>query len=296
MDSAMQDDFSKYPLTGWYPGHMLKAGRQMQDALKLVDLVVELIDARSPLSSRNPDLRSILTNRPFLMLANKADLADPRASRAWSAYFSRQGERIYFLDARQTANVRKLTEIWREAVLQMRAERGATRALTRPARIMIAGIPNIGKSTLVNHLAARNKAKVGPKPGVTRQNQWLSLSNDVELLDTPGILWPHIEEKRHELMLALIGSLKEELIAPTLLAEFLWSELRRLQATVHWDVLGLTAFPESITALLDALAARRGLLMPGGFPDHDRAAVAFLKDYRQGRLGRFTFELPAATG
>lgn len=289
---TIRDDFSQYPLTGWYPGHMLKAGRQMQEALKLVDLVVELIDARAPLSSRNPDLRSILSNRPFLLLANKADLANPVASRAWSAYFARQGERVQFFDARKTASVRRLTELWRQLVQQMRMERGATRALTRPARVMISGIPNIGKSTLVNHLLARNKAQVGPKPGVTRQNQWVSISNDLELLDTPGILWPRIENKRHELMLALIGSLKEELIPPTLLAEFLWSELRRTAAAVKWELLGLTACPESITALLDALAARRGLLLPGGVPDYDRAAVAFLKDYRLGRLGRFTFEMP----
>ncbi|MGI5922904.1 MAG: ribosome biogenesis GTPase YlqF [Lentisphaeria bacterium] len=289
---TIRDDFSQYPLTGWYPGHMLKAGRQMQEALKLVDLVVELIDARAPLSSRNPDLRSILSNRPFLLLANKADLANPAASRAWSAYFARQGEHVQFFDARKTASVRRLTELWRQLVQQMRIERGATRALMRPARVMISGIPNIGKSTLVNHLLARNKAQVGPKPGVTRQNQWVSISNDLELLDTPGILWPRIENKRHELMLALIGSLKEELIPPTLLAEFLWSELRRSAAAVKWELLGLTACPESITALLDALAARRGLLLPGGVPDHDRAAVAFLKDYRLGRLGRFTFEMP----
>jgi ribosome biogenesis GTPase A len=286
------DDFSQYPLSGWYPGHMLKAGRQMQDALKLVDLVVELIDARAPRSSRNPELRALLDKRPFLLLANKADLAAPAVSKAWAAHFSRRGERIQFFDARKVAAVRQLPALWHALVLQKRAERGATRALMRPARIMISGIPNIGKSTLVNQLLPRNKAQVGPKPGVTRQNQWLSVNRDIELLDTPGILWPRIESKRHELMLALIGSLKEELIAPTLLAEFLWSELRRIKAAVKWDLLGLESCPDSANALLEALVVRRGLLLPGGLADYDRAAIAFLKEYRQGRLGRFSFECP----
>jgi ribosome biogenesis GTPase A len=288
-------DFSQYPLTGWYPGHMLKAGKEMRGILSLVDLVVELIDARAPLSSRNPNLRSMLEQRPFIMVANKTDLAQPAVSKAWEAWFTAQGERIFLLDSRRIANVRGLTELWRRIVMEHRALRGAVRPLVRPVRIMIAGIPNIGKSTLVNHLHEKNKAQVGPKPGVTRQNQWISLEGGVELLDTPGILWPRITTKRHELLLALLGSLKEELVEPSLLAEFLWSELVRLKAPVNWPDLGSSSCPTSITECLENLARRRGLLRSGGVLDVERAAIALIKDYRDGKLGRISFERPPST-
>jgi ribosome biogenesis GTPase A len=284
-------DFSIYPLTGWFPGHMLKAEKAMQDALKLVDMVVELIDARAPSSSQNPSFREKLQNKPFITVANKSDLADPAASQRWVDAYAKQGERLFLLDARRTAAIRGLPKLWRQIILDERARRGATRPLTRPVRIMIVGIPNIGKSTLVNHLHERNKAKVGPKPGVTRQNQWIPLPDNVELLDTPGILWPKIETKRHELLLALLGNLKEELVDPVLLADYLACRLSELPK-VKWSVLGLDAPPESPDQVLQTLAKRRGLLKQGGVLDLERAANAFIKDYRDGKLGRFTFENP----
>ena len=288
-------DFEQYPLTGWYPGHMLKAEKAMQEALKLVDLVVELIDARAPMSSCNPDLREILQNRPFLTVANKSDLADPKASKAWVEWYAKRGERLFMLDSRRTATLRGLPELWRKVVMEERAKRGATRPLARPVRIMIAGVPNIGKSTLVNHLLEKNKAQVGPKPGVTRQNQWIPLPGNVELLDTPGILWPRIETKRHELLLALLGNLKEEVVDKVLLSDYLCCRLSE-QQNVKWDVLGLAGCPETPDGLLEGLARRRGLLRQGGAVDYERAANAFLKDYRDGRLGRFTFDaVPSAS-
>lgn len=285
----MEIDFSQYPLTGWFPGHMLKAGKAMQDALKLVDLVVELIDARAPVSSRNPSLREMLQGRPFLLVANKIDLADPKETRRWTEAFAARGERMFTLDSRHLGNFRGLTDVWRTMVTEERASRGATRPLLRPIRIMIAGVPNIGKSTLINHLSEKNKAQVGPKPGVTRQNQWIRLTGGFELLDTPGILWPNIRDKRHELLLALLGNLKEELVDIVLLADYLWTELRR-QTNVRWNVLGCQDCPASPDDLLNGLARHRGLLRQGGQPDLFRAASAFLKEYRDGRLGRFTFE------
>ena len=282
-------DFSQYPLSGWYPGHMLKAGKAMQDAMKLVDLVVELIDARAPISSRNPELRERLQGKPFLLVANKIDLADPRESRRWTEWFAARGERMFLLDSRHLGNFRGLAELWKTMVTEDRAARGATRPLTRPVRVMVAGVPNIGKSTLINHLSEKNKAQVGPKPGVTRQNQWITLSGGIELLDTPGILWPHIRDKKHELLLALLGNLKEEVIDTVLLSDYLWSELRK-QANVKWSVLGFNACPESPDDLLDGLARHRGLLKQGGIPDPFRSASTFIKEYRDGRLGRFTFE------
>lgn len=294
----MDIDFSQFPLSGWYPGHMLKAGKAMQDALKLVDLVVELIDARAPISSRNPDLRELLQQRPFLLVANKIDLADPKLSKQWAEYFASQGERLFLLDSRHVGNFRGLTETWRKVVTAERAKRGATRPLTRPIRVMIAGVPNIGKSTLINHLATRNKAQVGPKPGVTRQNQWIQLQGDFELLDTPGILWPHIRDKKHELLLALLGNLKEEVVDIVLVSDYLWTELKK-HSNVQWNILGLTQCPDSPDELLELVALKRGLLKQGGVPDPFRTAALIIKEYRDGRLGRFTLEnppLPIAEG
>ena len=295
--SITSDPFAGMTLIGWYPGHMLKATRQMQEAISLVDLVVELADARAPASSRNPEIRGFFPNKPFLIVANKTDLADPAACRLWGKWFAEQGERAFFLDSRRIANIRGLTELWRRIVLETRAARGATRPLNRPARIMIVGVPNVGKSTLVNHLHNRNQAKVGPKPGVTRLNQWIALDNDVELLDTPGILWPRIRDKKHELLLALLGIMKEDLVMPTLVVEYFCWEVQRLGdgAAVKWNALGLDAPPTDGNDLLNALARRRGLLRPGGVPDLDRAAIAVIKDFRNARLGRLTFELPPRT-
>lgn len=287
----MDIDFSQYPLSGWYPGHMLKAGKAMQDALKLVDLVVELIDARAPVSSRNPDLREILQGKPFLLVANKIDLADPKASKQWADFFAKEGSKMFLLDSRHLGNFKGLAELWKSMVAEDRKAKGATRPLTRPVRVMIAGVPNIGKSTLINHMSTKNKAQVGPKPGVTRQNQWIPLDGGIELLDTPGILWPHIRDKKHELLLALLGNLKEEVIDQVLLSDYLWTELKK-QPKVKWNVIGFDQCPETPDILLEGIARKRGLLKQGGAPDWFRAASTFIKEYRDGRLGRFTFEQP----
>ena len=268
---------------------MLKAGKAMQDALKLVDLVVELIDARAPISSRNPQLREMLQGKPFLLVANKIDLAEPHESKKWLEWFAAHDQRMFLLDSRHLGNFKGLAELWKRMVADDRAARGATRPLMRPVRVMIAGVPNIGKSTLINHLAEKNKAQVGPKPGVTRQNQWIALSGGIELLDTPGILWPNIRNKRHELLLALLGNLKEEVVDTVLLSDYLWTELKK-QPRVKWSILGFDACPETPDLLLEGLAKHRGLLKQGGAPDLIRAANAFIKEYRDGRLGRFTFE------
>ena len=286
------DEFDHLPMTGWYPGHMLKAGRKMREALKLIDLVVELVDARLPLSSRNPAFRRILHGKPAVLLANKADLADEGASRHWQEAFAGAGERVAFLDSRDPGNPSELTGFWKRTVAEEREKRGAVHALNRPVRVMIAGIPNVGKSTLVNRLSAGKKAEVGPKPGVTRHNQWIRLRDDVELLDTPGVLWPKIRDKEHELRLALIGTMKDEYVGTELLAEFLWHELRTNRSRVAWDLYELPECPDDPHDLIRAVAARRGLLRAGGRIDAERAATALLKDFRDGRLGRITLELP----
>ena len=288
----MTDDFERYPLTGWFPGHMFKAGRQMSEALQLVDMVVELVDARAPFLTRNPSLRRLLAGKPFQILANKADLASPSASRAWQDYCDSQGMAVHFLDSRKKGNIRHLPELWRKLVSEARRARGVTRPLLRPVRIMIAGVPNVGKSTLINHLLDKNKAQVGPKPGVTRANQWVPLASGVEMLDTPGILWPKVTSKKHELLLALLGILNEDVIPRELVAEYLAWKLQELGLAVKWSDYGLAGAPRDGDELLAAIAARRAFMRPGGVPDSERAAIAFVKDFRDGNFGRITLEMP----
>lgn len=286
-------DFNVLSLSGWYPGHMLKAGRVMQEVLRLVDLVIELVDARAPASTRNPRFRQELRSRPALLVATKADLADAEASREWQAHLEAQGESLRLLDLPRLTDPGPLLVSWKQWALDQRRARGATTELTRPVRLMIAGVPNVGKSTLVNRLCESRRAQVGPKPGVTRQTQWVPLREGIELLDTPGVLWPRIETKEHELRLGLVGCIRDEVLGLELLAEFLWDALRRQPAgRVIWGLYDLPAAPASPEAFMTAVARRRGLLRAGGRVDEERTAMAVLKDYREGRLGRLTLELP----
>lgn len=285
--------FNDLPLTGWFPGHMLKAGRELQEVVRLVDLAVELVDARAPASTRNPRFRQWVQGRPTVVVAAKADLADPAASRQWQAYFETQGERAAFLDLTRLTDPGPLLASWRQTAQDHRRARGATTELRRPVRLLIAGVPNVGKSTLVNRLSRSRRAQVGPKPGVTRQHQWVSIGGDLEALDTPGVLWPQLRDKAHELRLGLAGCIRDEVLGLELLAEFLWDSLRRQpEGRVRWDLYGLAGPPASGEEFLAAAAARRGLFRAGGSVDAERAAAAVLKDFREGRLGRVTLELP----
>jgi len=278
---------------GWYPGHMLKAQRAMHEALSLVDLAVELVDARAPLATRNPRLARIIAGKSQVILANKADLACKPINASWTKWFAQHGRRIDFVQAEHLFRPEELAAAWREQVLKDRAARGVTRPLLRPIRVMIVGIPNIGKSTLINRLRAKNIAKTGPTPGVTRQTQWVQLAGNIELLDTPGILWPQLREPSQELLLTLLGNIPDTAIDPILTAEYLLDRLRELPIREPLKKLGLAEpLPENASDLLEALARRRGMLLPGSQPDIPRAAAALLKEFRSGRLGRFTLELP----
>ena len=288
----MTPDFGHLPLSGWFPGHMLKAGREMQRCLKLVDLVVELLDARVPLSSRNPAFRKLLRGKPVFLAANKADLADPQLSRRWTACLKARSENVLFVNSTEDADVAKLIPAWSRAVADDRARRGAGRALNRPVRVMIAGIPNVGKSTMVNRLRGARKAAVAPTPGVTRQNQWIPLKGGMELLDTPGVLWPRIRSKVHELKLALVGAMRDETVGVEILADYLWTHLREQGGKVKWGRYDLEACPETPEELQEAVARRRGLLLPGDVPDLGRSAAMLLKDFRDAKLGRLTLETP----
>ena len=286
------DTFDTLSMRNWFPGHMFKAGKQMQEALALVDLAVELVDARAPLLTRNPELIRRIADKPHIVLANKSDLAAPSISRQWMRWFSGNGELVQFVDSRNRAQIRHLPQDFKRIVAEQRAKRGATRPLLRPVRIMISGVPNVGKSTLVNHLLDKNKAQVGPKPGVTRANQWLALMDGVDLLDTPGLLWPNITSVKQALMLALLGIFNDALVPPTILAEYLAWQLEMLEVRIDWSAYGLTAPPDSGAALLEAYARKRSFLLKGGELDLDRAATTFVKDFRDGRLGRITLQIP----
>ncbi len=289
----MRNPFTHLPITGWYPGHMLKAGRQITQRLRLVDLVVELRDARIPQTSRNPLFNRLLKDKPRCLVLTKSDLAAPAATKKWVGILQNEEDvPVLDVDADAGRNLDRFLDLCRRTIEQHRRRTGARRQQMRLPRIMIAGIPNVGKSTLANRLAAGQKAEVGPRPGVTKAQQWVRLRSGLELLDTPGVLWPRIENKVMELKLTLVGAIKDELIGEELLADFLlwWHQHhhRPLSFSIYLKEIGADL---DIDTLLQAVGRRRGLLGAGGQIDTYRAARALLHDFRAGKLGRVTFDV-----
>jgi ribosome biogenesis GTPase A len=289
----MKIPLEKLPVTGWFPGHMLSANRQMAERLKLVDLVVELLDARIPATSRNPAFDQLFGHKPRCLVFTKSELADQSASASWQAWLEAQGQgggAVFFVDARTGTGLKRLVPGWHRLVEKRRRESGAKHTLRRPLRIMIAGIPNVGKSTLINRLSVSRRAAVGPRPGVTRNQQWIPLQGEVELLDTPGVLWPKIKDKRTELKLGLVGAIKDELVGAELLVEFLWEWARNNAGAMDWSGYDLMALPATSEELLDAVGRRRGILGPGGVVDSRQTADLILREFRDGKLGRITLD------
>lgn len=276
----------------WYPGHMTKAKRQMQEDIKLIDLVIELVDARIPLSSRNPDIDELGKNKYRLILMNKADLADKKQTEKWSAYFKEKGFFVVSLDARTKNSMKTITDIVMEACKE-KIERDRKRGIkNRPVRAMVVGIPNVGKSTFINSYAGKACAKTGNKPGVTKGKQWIRLNKNVELLDTPGILWPKFEDQMVGLRLALIGSIKDEILNVDELAVELMKYL-----TVHYPGLLNERYEveeaQKITDMIYEVAKNRNCMLKGGEPDYSKAAALIIEDFRSGKLGKITLEDPA---
>ena len=275
----------------WYPGHMTKAKRQMQEDLKLIDLIIELVDARVPLSSRNPDIDQLGQNKSRLILLNKADLADERQNEAWKEYFQSKGFYVVKVDSRNGAGMKTIQNVIQEACKE-KIERDRRRGIkNRPIRAMVAGIPNVGKSTFINTFAGKACAKTGNKPGVTKGKQWIRLNKNVELLDTPGILWPKFEDQTVGLRLALIGSIKDEVLQ----TEELAAELIRFLAANYPGVLenkyAITAAPDPYV-MLGRIAESRHCLVRGNELDTEKAAMLLMDDFREGKLGRLTLEYP----
>lgn len=275
----------------WYPGHMTKAKRMMQENIKLIDLVIELVDARLPMSSRNPDIDELGKNKARLILLNKADLAEEKWNDAWMEYFKKRGYSVVKVNSRKGGGIKSIQGVIQEACRE-KIERDRKRGiLNRPVRAMVVGIPNVGKSTFINALAGKACAKTGNKPGVTKGKQWIRLNKNVELLDTPGILWPKFEDQTVGLRLALIGSIKDEILN----TEELGGELIRFLTQSYPGVLQEkyeVNEDQDIYVCLEEIAKNRHCLVRGSELDMEKAARLLLDDFRNGRLGRITLEFP----
>ena len=279
----------------WYPGHMTKARRMMQEDIKLIDLVIELVDARVPLSSRNPDIDELGKNKSRLILLNKADLADKNANKKWGEYFQGKGYFVQEVDSRSGAGMKAISAIIQEACKD-KIERDRKRGIkNRPVRAMVVGIPNVGKSTFINTYAGEACAKTGNKPGVTKGKQWIRLNKNVELLDPPGILWPKFEDQAVGLRLALIGSINDEILNIDELAMELITFLKNQYPGTLEKRFQLDESEEkSAVQILEEIARVRGCLIRGGELDYGKASKLLMDDFRSGKLGRVTLELPEA--
>ena len=278
----------------WYPGHMTKARRAMQEDIKLIDLVIELVDARVPFSSRNPDIDKLAAGKARMVLLNKADLADEAETRKWAQMFEDMGIHVVKIDARNKGTLKQVQAAQQEACKE-KIERDRRRGiLNRPIRTMVVGIPNVGKSTFINTFAGKACAKTGNKPGVTKGKQWIRLNKDVELLDTPGILWPKFDDQMVGLRLALIGSIKDEILNIDELSLELISYLKENYAGTLAARYEVEETVERPVELLEAIAQKRGCVQRGNEIDYSKAAALVIDDFRSGRLGRITLELPEA--
>ena len=286
----------------WYPGHMTKTRRMIQADLKLVDLVAEVIDARIPISSRNPDIDELVGDKPRLIILNRADQADPEQTKAWTRWFKEKGCAVLETDSKTGGGVNQFSaviqDVLREQITRWR-EKGQ---VGRPVRVMVVGVPNVGKSTFINKVAKRKSAKAGDRPGVTRGKQWVAVAAGLDLLDTPGILWPKFEDQTVGRNLAFTGAIKDEVMDAETLACYLMETLaeRYPQALLERYKLELPPRAEYEGAgplsygydLLERAARQRGFLISGGEPDTERMAKVLLDEFRAGKLGRFTLETP----
>lgn len=281
----------------WYPGHMTKAKRMMQEDIKLIDIVVELLDARVPLASKNPDIDELAKNKYRMLILNKADLADPIRTKAWEKYFIDKGYYVISIDSRKNSGMKAITDMIQSACRE-KIERDRKRGIiNRPIRAMIVGIPNVGKSTFINSYAKKACAKVGNKPGVTKGKQWIRISRNVELLDTPGILWPKFEDQNVGVRLACIGSINDEIISKSELAVYFTEYLEKNYCNVLKDrynidleELSLKDEEHKVYNILCEIAKIRGCIGKGGEPDIDKAAALLFEDFRSGKLGRISLE------
>lgn len=283
------------PSIQWFPGHMAKTRRLMRESLRLVDIVVEVIDARIPISSRNPELPGLIGQKPRIVLLNKCDAADDAVTRDWCSYYKEQGVVAIPTDCRSGKGIRQFVPAVKEVLrplLERRAQKGMQGA---PIRMMIVGIPNVGKSSFINRMAGSRRTKVEDRPGVTRGRQWVNLENGIDLLDMPGVLWPKFEDKRVGEYLAFTGAVKDNVVDIELLSMRL---LELLNGRYHRLLCDRYKLTDEETAeieaydLLKLVARKRGMLQPGGEANTERAAIAVLDEFRSGKIGKITLETP----
>ncbi|MBP1961132.1 ribosome biogenesis GTPase YlqF [Paenibacillus aceris] len=282
----------------WFPGHMTKARRQIEDKLKLIDVVIELLDARVPLSSRNPMVDEILKGKPRLVLLNKNDLADPQVTSQWVKYFADQGLPALPIDAATGTATKEILprvkQLWAHKI-----ERQISRGINpRAVRALIVGIPNVGKSTLINQLAGKKIAATGDKPGVTKGQQWIKVGTEMDLLDTPGILWPKFEDQLVGQRLAATGAIKEELLHLDDIALFVVRYMVEHYGAALQERFGVTDLPEDmenvqeVVKVMEAIGRKRGAIVSGGKVDLDKASLIIIRDLRAGKMGRISLEKP----
>lgn len=276
----------------WYPGHMTKTRRQIEADLKQVDAVCEIVDARIPMSSRNPDIDSVCGSKPRIVILNRMDLADPAATKRWAAAFKNKGMAVVVTDCKSRKGISDFTPAARLACKE-KLERDAARGMNRPLRVMVVGIPNVGKSTLINQISGRKGAKAENRPGVTRGKQWVTVDSSLLLLDTPGILWPKFEDPEVGMMLAYTGAVKDGIIDMEELACRLIQLLHRRYPQMLMDRYRLEA-PEGTPGyeLLEMAGRKRGFLVSGGEVNTERMAKVLVDEFRSGKLGRITLEEP----
>lgn len=281
----------------WYPGHMAKAKKMMQEDMKLIDVVIELVDARIPYSSKNPDIDGLAKGKSRVILLNKSDMADQRYNNAWKAYFEEKGYFVALVNSKSGAGVKQVQDIVNKAC-EAKIERDRRRGiLNRPVRAMIVGIPNVGKSTFINSFVGKASTKTGNKPGVTKGKQWIRINKLTELLDTPGILWPKFEDQTVGLRLALIGSINDTIVDTTTMALNLILILNSHYPEVLSNRYGIDNTQElkdisDSLKVLEGIAIKRSCLLKGGTPDVDRAAAFIIDDFRSTKLGNITLEYP----
>lgn len=277
----------------WYPGHMTKAKRMMQEDIKLIDLVIELVDARIPMSSRNPDIDDLAKNKARMILLNKVDLSDEKQNVNWTEYFKKKGFFVVKINSRSGAGMKSVHAMIQEACKE-KIERDRKRGiLNRPVRAMVVGIPNVGKSTFINTFAGKACAKTGNKPGVTKGKQWIRLNKNVELLDTPGILWPKFEDQSVGAKLAMVGSIKDEILNLEELALELLKYLHECYDGIlakRYDI----EESENTLSMLEQIAENRKCIQRGNELDYLKAANILLEEFRNGKIGKITLEKPEA--
>ena len=275
----------------WFPGHMTKTRRMIEADIKLVDAVVEIVDSRIPESSRNPILSELVGSKPRIIMLNKCDYADDNITKQWKSFYEKQGFSVMICDCRSGKGIKQFTPMLKSILSDLLEKRRAKGMIGKALRIMVVGIPNVGKSSFINRMANSKKTQVGDRPGVTRGKQWVTIDKEVELLDMPGILWPKFDDQSVAVNLAFTGAIKDDVMDVESLAMHLGEYLIENYPDKIKERYKLTDFDGNI---LELIAGKRGLMISGGEPDTERAAITLLDEFRGGKIGKITLERPKA--